>query len=329
MHFSTQINFSRSFGKTIGKTIEQNKFNDIKEIILNDLFLCKWIYYEDFDRFIEEFKVYLTNLSKSEDDGDKYIYDLSKDSHLKNILEIFWLESNDSELRKNYDQTEALEDYCNKVNQNGYTIDIEKEIKIDGFYLFVRLLNYKNNNIKLGKLLLDLTNNLYNTRIDDIIKTRTKDEWENLYSLRFLYKKVVNDILENKSEDCKLKMKIERYLMYFQETSESLEWHNPYSKKIIESIEYFPRESSKPEHDYAYASHYDFENNAQNIVDKLYMKTQQRQEQRNIYIKNLENELDKIEYNNKKTLFINKNKNLIIGSCFVLLVVSIILFLIY
>ena len=48
-----------------------------------------------------------------------------------------------------------------------------------------------------------------------------------------------------------------------------MEWHNPYSDKLIDSLEYLPRETSKPTHEYAYSKYYDLENNAQKVVDNM------------------------------------------------------------
>ena len=81
------------------------------------------------------------------------------------------------------------------------------------------------------------------------------------------------------------------WLSAYQESSEGLDWHNSYSDKPIESIEYFPRETSKPEHEWAYSKYYDLENNAHNVVNNL-INTRKRK--REDYNKNFEDRFNKV-----------------------------------
>lgn len=267
MHFSTKVNFSRRFGKTIGKHIGktiliENTNESLEEKFKNqikyDLLLCKWLYYEDFDRFIKEFSEYFYNLN------DDYIKNLETKSiiYLGNILELFWLESNDQSLREKYNQEVALDNYKVRIEKNGYKFN-DNDKELEGFYLTLRVVEYNNNNKELYNKLLNLNQELNNARIDDIIQCRTKDEWEILYSLRYLYK----NYIEN--NDKYNKQKFEHYLMFYQDATEGLYWHNPYSHKLIESIEYFPRETSKPPYDYAFSSYYNLIETAQNVVDTM------------------------------------------------------------
>ena len=85
-----------------------------------------------------------------------------------------------------------------------------------------------NESEKIVRLLESLTQNLKNARLDDIIQCRTKDEWEILYSVRYMYMNVVNshnNIFE--------KIKLNNLLLHYQELTETLYWHNPYSKYIL------------------------------------------------------------------------------------------------
>ena len=84
-----------------------------------------------------------------------------------------------------------------------------------------------------------------------------------------------------------IKKNIEDWLMIYQTTSEGLEWHNPYSDKFIDSIEYFPRETSKPIYDYAYQKYYDLDNNSINIVNNMIMHRKNIRKNKIEYINNL------------------------------------------
>lgn len=135
---------------------------------------------------------------------------------------------------------------------------------------------------------------------------RTEEQWKILYSLRYVYKNVVNKILtEKQSSDTlyevskkikldnifsfdettpisqlyKIKKNIEDYLIFYQESTEGLEWHNPYSDKPIENIEYFPRETSKPLNTYAYSEYHDFENTAFLNLEEMLNQRKKRNEE--------------------------------------------------
>jgi len=282
MHFSTQVNFSRRFGKTIGNNVRIKNMNEsleekFKNQINNDILLCVWLYYEDYERFIKEFSEYFDNLN------DDYIKNLGTKSnvYLGDILKLFWLESNDQSLREKYNQEVALDNYKVRVEKNGYKFN-DKDKDSDGFYLTLRLLEYINNNKELCDELFKLTRELYDARVDDIIHCRTKDEWEILYSLRYLYK----NLIENDKYNFNKKQKLEHYLMFYQDSTEGLNWHNPYSTKLIESIEYFPRETSKPPYDYAYSSYYNLKETAQDVVDTLIVNSKKQQKETSEYFTN-------------------------------------------
>ena len=85
MHFSSQVDFSRRFGKTIGSnigglgyefkkhletlsSIEQRQlFNDNLDLIIkSDLINCVWVYYEQYEQFISELKNYILTITDLE-----------------------------------------------------------------------------------------------------------------------------------------------------------------------------------------------------------------------------------------------------------------------
>jgi hypothetical protein len=186
---------------------------------------------------------------------------------------------------------------------------------------------YRNKNESLVKTHFDVTQELKWARLDDIIQSRTKENWEILYSLRYLYKNVVNMLINknisgdnifqlnltnntrigfdfnnninyqinsdtNDSELYKIKQNLEDLLMLYQDSSEGLDWHNPYSDKPIESIEYFPRSTSKPEHEWAYSKYYDLENNAHIVLNNFINTRKRKREENN---KQFEDRINKIK----------------------------------
>jgi hypothetical protein len=275
MYFSTLVNYSRRYGKSIGNTINNTQYinndnnidnnNDIYVIIKNDYYLCKWLYYEDIDKFIKEFRLYL------KDNNINYNNTILIDY----LLEIFWLESNDPTLNTEYTQKEALDNYKIHVESNDY--NFKNELNDDTFKYMLRSMNYRNKNKKLTELYIKLFTELDYARFDDILQTRTKEEWEIIYSLRYMYKNIVNNILSITDvfnftfyELNTTKKKLEYLLKIYQTTNEGYNWYYPYSKQLIDSIEYFPRDTSKPSHDYAYSSYYNFDiNNIQQKIDKM------------------------------------------------------------
>ena len=321
MSYSLKVNFSRRFGKTNGYNKISNydlkkQLNNLEtnlakrklyvsylsEIFKHDLFLREWLYYEDYDIFIGNFKNYVLTID------DEY-FNLIVDSeiHLKNLVEIFLMEQLDPKLKDEYVYETALEEHKKAVEKNGYTFN-EKD-KYKGFNLTLREMDYRKRNEDVYQKVFDLTKELKYARNDDILHMRTEENWKILYSLRYLYKNVVNKILSDTqntdttfqynqinnnprkfsfdetipvSELYKIKKNIEDYLMLFQDSSEGLDWHNPYSNKLIESIEYFPRETSKPPHDYAYSVYHDLENTAlSNVIEMINQRKRKRDEANN------------------------------------------------
>lgn len=224
------------------------------------------------------------------------------------MMDNFWLESNDPTLKSEYTYEKALEEYITRVKKNGYTYKKEDNDN-EQFKLILKNIYYRHKNEDLVNTYFNTTQQLKYARLDDILQSRTQDQWEILYSLRYLYKNVVN-MLINKNMSCdimvqlnltntqigfdfnnnvnyqinsdtdnselyKIKKNLEDLLMLYQESKEGLEWHNPYSDKRIDSIEYFPRTTSKPSHDCAYATYYDLENNAHMVINNM-IQTQKR-----------------------------------------------------
>ncbi len=342
MHFSSQVDFSRRFGKTIGSNIggigygfkthmntlsqlEQRKlFNENLDLFIkSDLINCVWVYYEQYEQFISELKNYILKMSDSEFDSI-----VNSSVLLGSLINNFWIESNDPTLAQDYTFEKGLEQYKESVKKNGFTYDESKENEdSEQFKMILKNLYYRRKNENLVKSHFDVTQQLIYARIDDIIQSRTKENWEILYSIRYLYKNVVNMLIKTMSGkdmcglDCKerynrklgfdldfnidknldenlsqeelynIKKNLEDWLNAYQESSEGLEWHNSYSDKPIESIEYFPRETSKPEHEWAYSKYYDLENNANNVVNNL-INTRKRK--REDYNKNLEDRFNKV-----------------------------------
>ena len=336
MHFSSQVDFSRRFGKIIGSNIgglgfefkkhlktlsrlEQRKlFNDnLDTIIRSDLSLCNWVYYEQYEQFISELKNYILKMTDSEFDS---IVDSS--ILLGSLIDNFWLESNDPTLAQDYTFEKGFEQYKERVKKNGYTYDKSKGDETnEQFKMIIKNCYYRHKNENLVKTHFDMTQQLNYARLDDIIQSRTKENWEILYSLRFIYKNVVNTLIHKKMSDedmfnidCKergnrklgldldfnvyltndknfenlseeelykIKKNLEDWLSPYQDCTEGLEWHNSYSDKPIDSIEYFPRETSKPEHEWAYSKYYDLENNAHNVVNNLINTRKRKREEYN------------------------------------------------
>lgn len=343
MHFTTQVDFSRRFGKTIGKSTggleyrfkkhlktlsqeEQRKlFNDNFELLIKtDVLLCVWLYYADCDRFFSEFKNYVLIISDVEFDSIA-----NSSVLLGNMMDNFWLELNDPTLMSDYTFQKALEEYKQRVKKNGFSYNKSKEDEEnEQFKSLLKNLYYRHKNKDLAESHFDMTQQLKYARLDDIIQSRTKEDWEILYSLRYIYKNVVNLLLdkkitgdvmynkdranrkldfsfdfnydknlnENLSTDdlYQMKVKIEDLMMLYQVSEEVLEWPNPYSNKPIDTIEYFPRSTSKPEHDWAYAKYFDLENNAYTVVNNM-INTRKRK---------------RAETENEFTDKINKIKNL-------------------
>jgi len=340
MHFSTQVDFSRRYGKSVGSNIsgfdyqvkkkletipkkEQQKLvsENIEQVIKTDLLLSEWLYYVDYETFIKEFKNYIIVMPYYE-----FNLIITSCVHLGTILEIFWLESNDPTLKSEYTPEKALESYKKSVEKNGYKFDeTEERVRDDGFKIIIKNLFYKHNNEELYQTLFKLKQELKFARIDDILQCRTKENWEILYSLRHIYKNVVNMLLDKKNtgkdmfahsqnnrrieldtsfnvtktidnisvdELLILKKNLEDYLMGYQESTEGLEWHNSFSDKPIETIEYFPRETSKPPHEWAYSKYYDLENNAHVVVNNM---VNTRKRKRDEYKSDLTERMNKIK----------------------------------
>lgn len=318
MHFSTDVNFSVRYGKSIGTKsydfynlkIKLNELDDtqkrelfsnsVHDIISNDILLCIWLYYTDYQQFLTEFKTYILTIDNSELD-----LIINSTIHLQNVMDNFWLESNDNTLKTNYDPVLAKKNYIERVEKNGFKYK-EKE-NYDGFQLLLKNADYKFKNENLYTQYFKFTQNLKYAHIDDILQMRTEEEWKILYSIRYIYKNVVNSLLDkniddkNRIELYKKKQKLELYLMSYQETVEGLEWFNPYSTKSIENIEYFPRETSKPTHKYAYSNYYDLENIAQQIFDDMVnIRNQNKIKLQNEFTKKIENIKNMLEQKNKR-----------------------------
>lgn len=219
-------------------------------------------------------------------------------------MDNFWLESNDNTLKTNYDPILAKKNYIERVKKNGFKYT-EKE-EYDGFQLLLKNADYKFRNESLYTQYFNFTQNLKCAHIDDILQMRTEEEWKILYSIRYIYKNVVNKYLDNKKiELYKKKHFLESYLMLYQETVEGLEWYNPYSSKSIENLEYFPRETSKPKHKYAYSTYYDLENMAQQTFDDMVnnmieIRIQNKIKFENKFTKKIENIKNMLEEKNKR-----------------------------
>ena len=350
MHLSTQVDFSRRFGKSIGSSISGLKYQIKKEIeqleetdkrqlycasldnlIKEDLLLCDWLYYNDYEQFLEEFKKYIS--SSLSDEEFKLITDSS--IHLGQIMDNFWLESNDPELKSEYTHEKALEEYITRVEKNGYTYKKEDDDN-EHYKLILKNIYYRHKNEDLVNTHFNMKQQLKYARLDDILQSRTQDQWAILYSLRYLYKNVVNILINknisgdnifqlnltnntgidfdfnnntnyqinsdtNDSELYKIKKNLEDLLMLYQESSEGLEWHNPYSDKRIDSIEYFPRATSKPSHDWAYSKYYDLENNAHNVVNNMInIRKRKREESSTNLEKRFKNIRDLMEQRSKR-----------------------------
>lgn len=342
MHFSSQVNFSRRFGKTIGSnigglgyefkkhletlsSIEQRQlFNDNLDLIIkSDLINCVWVYYEQYEQFFSELKNYILTMPDSEFNSI-----VNSTVLLGSLIDNFWLESNDPTLAKDYTFEKGLEQYKESVKKNGFTYDrSEEDENCEQFKMILKNSYYCRKNKDLVKIHFDMTQQLKYARIDDIIQSRTKENWEILYSLRYLYKNVVNMLINknisgdnifqlnltnntrigfdfnnnvnyqinsdtNDSELYKIKQNLEDWLSLYQDSTEGLDWHNPYSNKPIESIEYFPRSTSKPEHEWAYSKYYDLENNAHNVVNNLINTRKRKREENN---KQFEDRINKIK----------------------------------
>lgn len=340
MHFTTQVDFSRRFGKIIGSnigglgyefkkhletlsSIEQRKlFNDNLDLLIkSDLMCCVWVYYEQYEQFVSELKNYILKMSDSEFDSIA-----NSSVLLGSLIDNFWLEVNDPTLAQDYTFEKGLEEYKESVKKNGFTYDkSENDEKSEQFKMIIKNLYFRRKNENLVKSHFDMTQQLKYARIDDIIQSRTKENWEILYSIRYLYKNVVNLLIktmsgkdmfkqdltnrkfgfdldfnidknldENLSQEelYNIKKNLEDWLNTYQESSEGLEWHNSYSDKPIDSLEYFPRETSKPEHEWAYSKYYDLENNAHNVVNNL-INTRKRKHKE--YNKNFEDKMNKIK----------------------------------
>ncbi len=291
------------------------------------MFLCAWLYYEDYDKFIKDFKNYVLTLD------DEY-FNLIVDSQiqLKHMLEIFWMEKNDPKLGEEYVYETALKEHIKAIEKNGYKFNDSN--KYDGFTITLRQMDYACRNKEIHDKLFNLEKELTCAHMDDILHMRTEEHWKILYSLRYLYKNVINKLVTDKQQletylykntktlntrDNNLttelsfdentpitklysiKTYLENYLSYYQECYEGLEWHNSFSDKLIENIEYFPRETSKPPHKYAYASYYDLEDNAlSNITDMINQRKRKREEEKSEFEERF-NKIHKLmeEQNNK------------------------------
>jgi len=318
MTYSLKVDFSRRFGKEIGvnrlslydlkkqineceNNLDKRKiFNEyLPEIFKYDLFLCAWLYYDEYDKFISDFKQYILTL-----DDEYFNIIINSVIHLGNLVNIFWMEQNDPLLAKNYNYETALEEYKKAVEKNNYKFD-NNDSKMEGFKLILQELTYKKQNNDIYQKLFNLKTQLDYARLDDIFHMRTEEEWKILYSLRYVYKNVVNKISSNTynttsdqlskkikldnifyfdettpvRELYKIKKNIEDYLIFYQNSTEGLEWHNPYSNKLIENIEYFPRETSKPSHKYAYSEYYDLENTAFLNLEEMLNQRKKRKEE--------------------------------------------------
>jgi hypothetical protein len=332
------VNFSRRYGKSIGgnrfshyqlneqinEQIKQTNSDEDKrklfnnylpEIFKQDLILCSWLYYESYDEFISEFKEYVLTLN-----NDEFNLALKCNTHLRTIVEIFWMEKNDPTLKEEFTNDTKFEEYKKTVKKFD-----EKDTKYDGFKLILKQLYYKFINQNVYDRLSQLNKDLNNARFDDILQMRTEEEWKILYSLRYLYKDVVNKInhpidLEQytKTELYSSKKKLEDYLMLYQETIEYLNWHNPYYNKLIENIEYFPRATSKPPYEYAYADYYNLEENAISNVEEMIEKRKRKREEVNNQIAGRFNRIRTLmeERNNRiKTIakYLNYGIGIVIG----------------
>lgn len=315
MTYSLEVDFSRRFGKTIGsnqistyllkKELEKCEdglakrklyINYIPEIFKHDLFLCDWLYYGDYDKFIEDFKNYVLTL-----DDEYFNLIVERQINLRQMVNIFWMEKNDPKLGEEYVYETALEEHIKAVEKNGYTF--KDSYKNDGFKIILKEFDYMRRNKEIHDKLFNLQKELKNAHQDDILHMRTEEQWKIVYSLRYLYKNVVNKLITDKQQlsadlykNCKslntrdndlttelsfdentpitklysIKTYLENYLLCYQEYYEGIEWHNSFSEKLIENIEYFPRETSKPHYKYAYASYYSLEDNAlSNITDMI------------------------------------------------------------
>lgn len=286
-----------------GLTFEEQKekYNEILEdIIKKESLLSSWTFYEEYDSFLEHLKKNILNL-------DKEYFNIIVNSliHLGNFIDIVWMELNDDTLKNKYNYDNALNEYKNNVKKNGYECKKSDE-EYDGFKIILHLLDYKRLNTDLYDKLFKLKKDLDNKKFDNMLNIRTKENWEVLYAIRYLYKNVVNKILSDKNHELKIvynnynlfdkslltfdentsidelykiKKNLEDWLIIYQDTIEGLDWHNPYSKKFIDNIEYFPRVTSKPPYDYAYSSYYNLETDALNIINNMFAFRKKKQEE--------------------------------------------------
>jgi hypothetical protein len=144
MHFSSQVDFSRRFGKTIGSNIgglgyefkkhietltpiEKRKlFNDNLDLLIkSDLLCCVWVYYEQYEQFVSELKNYILKMSDSEFDSIANSTVL-----LHSLIDNFWLESNDPTLAQEYTFEKGLEQYKERVKKMGLLMIEVKKMKI-------------------------------------------------------------------------------------------------------------------------------------------------------------------------------------------------------
>ena len=209
MQFSTQVNFTCRYGKSIGSSIsgliyqlknEVNKLGEDKrklyrdsldEIIKTDPILCDWLYYSDYDKFLSEFKNYVMII-----DNDEFNVILGSTVCLGQVMDNFWLESNDPRLKTDYDYEKVLEKYIKQIEKNGY---VYKENDNDiQFKILLKNIDYRTRNKDLYTEYFNMSQQLKHARIDDLLQMRTREEWEIVYSLRFLYKNVVNILLDKK-----------------------------------------------------------------------------------------------------------------------------------
>lgn len=319
-----------------GMTFEKQKekYNEIlPDIIEKESLLSSWTFYDEYDSFLEYLKKNILDLD------EKYFNLIIKSSiYLGNFIDIVWMELNDNTLKDKYNYDNALNEYKNCIKKNGYEFKNSEE-EYEGFGIILHLLDYKRQNTDLYDKLFHLKKELNNNKFDNMLNMRTKENWEVLYALRYLYKNVVNKILSDEKQELKIdsnyyilfdkspltfdenttkevlykiKKNLEDWLMIYQDTIEGLDWHNPYSNKFIDSIEYFPRETSKPKYDYAYSSYYNLETDAVNIINNmLAFRKKKHEETQNMINDRFKKIYELYEQRNNR---VNKIKNIIKNS---------------
>lgn len=245
-YVDNEINFSKLYGKTIGRgNLRFHKLNltnmkrHIRDYVMDSIHHHKWVYYVHFEDMLEKFQTF--------EYKEEFVY--NDCSQCWSIFTIRYITNNWNVLTINdftEKQVESMRGYC------------EKYPNIDSWNTTILTHSVLLKNQLHRECYYELLHALESVHLDSILLARTKDEWKLIYQCRYLMVPYENTWFDR----VQLYQELEENLFYgkFRDNSEfndifNITDHETYTKEDI-PLEFFPRDRSRPEHDYSYIQYW-------------------------------------------------------------------------